>query len=291
MKRILSLALAAALLLAGCAGGANPNRGKEGEPVKASYILAEAVYPEFPKRPVMPLEGPEGAWEAYQEQYDRYTDALMALRGNDPDLSQEEAGALNSFAAKSLPLAIAGREGENIIYSPLSLWSALAMLAQCSDGNSRRQVLDAMDAEGVEALQDQVEHIWRTLYTDDGQSALILANSVWLNSGLEGTYVRETLDILAQKYFAGTYAVPMGTADADKAVTDWVNAQTNGLIGSGQPVVQTMPETLALLASSLYYKAAWTEKFSPEGTEEDIFTDAAGQETRVDFMHKTEDAN
>lgn len=287
MRRMLSLALAAALLLAGCAGGAGEPGRKE--PEKMSYTLAEPVYPEFPKQPQMPAEGPVGGWEAYQEAYDKYMDALTALRGENSNVSEGEHAALTAFAARSTPLALAGREGENAIYSPLSLWSALAMLARCAGGDSRQQVLDALGADSVEQLQEQVSHIWQTLYTDDGLSALILANSVWLNSALEGAYVRDTLDALAQKYYAGAYAVPMGEPEADRAVTDWVSKQTNGLIGGDQPAVRTEAETLALLVSSLYYKAAWVSEFNAGQTETDTFTDAAGNETQVDFMHKTKD--
>lgn len=293
MKRVLSLALAAALLLAGCAAGTQDpaGAGEPGrkEPEKMSYTLAEPIYPEFPKQPQMPAEGPVGGWEAYQEAYDKYMDALTALRGENSNVTEAEHAALTAFAAKSLPLAIAGHEGENAIYSPLSLWSALAMLAQCAEGESRQQVLDALGADSVEQLREQVSHIWQTLYTDDGLSALILANSIWLNSGMEGVYVQETLDTLAEAYYAGAYAVPMGESAADQAVTDWVKKQTNGLIGGNQPVVRTNVDTLALLVSSLYYKAAWLSEFLPDQTEKDTFTDAAGNETRVDFMHKTKD--
>ncbi len=287
MKRVLSLALAAALLLVGCAGGAGEPDRKE--PEKMSYTLAEPVYPEFPKQPVMPQEGPEGGWEAYMEAYDKYQDALAALRGETPELTEAHWKALNAFAARSTPLVLPKGTGENAVYSPLSLWSALSMLAQCAEGESRRQVLDAIGSDSVDLLQEQVSQIWRALYTDDGQSALILANSIWLNSGMEGAYVRETLDTLAEAYYAGAYAVPMGESAADRAVTDWVSKQTNGLIGGDQPVVQTQADILALLASSLYYKAGWRDKFQPEGTKEDVFTDAAGNETKVDFMHKTVD--
>ena len=293
MRRTLSLALAAALLLAGCAAGAQDPAAAGGpgrkEPEKMSYTLAEPVYPEFPKQPQMPAEGPIGGWEAYQEAYDKYMDALTALRGEDSNVSEAEHAALTDFAARSTPLAVTGREGENAVYSPLSLWSALAMLAQCAEGESRRQVLDAIGADSVEQLREQVSHIWQALYTDDGLSALILANSVWLNSGMEGAYVQDTLDALAEKYFAGAYAVPMGESAADRAVTDWVKKQTNGLIGGDQPVVRTEADILALLVSSLYYKAAWVSEFNAGQTEPDAFTDAAGNETRVDFMHKTVD--
>ncbi len=292
MKRILPFTLSAILLLSGCGGTGPLQTASNGGPAAPGLVnlsaLSEPVYPKFPQQPVAPLEGPEGAWEAYQEAYDKYIDALVAIRGENAGLTEAERDAVNTFAARSTPLALAGHEGENAVYSPLSLWSALAMLAQCADGDSRRQVLDAVGEESVDALQDQVEHIWRSLYTDDGQSALILANSIWLNGNLQGTYVQGTLDILAEKYYSGAYSVPMGTDAADSAVTEWVSKQTNGLIGSGAPVVKTNPDTLALLASSLYYRAGWEREFSPALTEKNIFTNAAGRESRVDFMHRTQ---
>lgn len=301
MQRILFFAFAAVLVITGCAGpgGAAPGRETERDETQnapgyvdlARMALSEPVYPEFPQRPVMPEEGPIGAWDAYEEAYNKYMDALMALRGEDGHVTEAEHAALTAFAARSVPLVLAGQEGKNAIYSPLSLWSALAMLVQCANGDSRQQVLNAVGADSVDALQDQAEHLWRTLYTDDGQSALILANSVWLNSKRSETYNQNTLDTLAQKHYAGTYCVPMGTDIADSAVSNWVDRQTNGLIGGDQPVVQTDVDTLALLVSSLYYKAAWQDEFNVDRTEEDIFTNAAGDETRVDFMHKTEDAH
>ena len=190
------------------------------------------------------------------------------------------------FRSMSTPLALAGKEGKNAVYSPLSLWSALVLLAQCAQGESRTQVLDALGAGSAETLRAQLSQVWRSLYTDDGVSSLLLSNSIWLNSAREGRYVQETLDLLAQDCFSSVFAVPMGSQEADQAVSDWISRETCGLISG--PVTQTSPETLAILVSSLYYRAGWSDEFQPEQTEEDAFTDAAGQEGWVDFMHQTQ---
>ena len=50
-------------------------------------------------------------------------------------------------------------------------------------------------------------------------------------------------------------------------------------------MVETKPETLALLASSLYYKAAWMEPFEASQTQTGDFTTAAGDTVSADFMH------
>lgn len=293
MTRILALILSAALVLPQAACSATHPTVSEGDGAQSApgYVnpsrmaLTEPVYPDFP---AYPQEPEDGNWENYYQQYNAYCEALRELRGD--GLSREAREGLNAFSGRSVPLALAGHEGENAVYSPLSLWSALAMLAQCAAGDSRQQVLDALGADSTEELQEQVSAVWRGLYTDDGSSSLLLANSIWLNSGMESSYVQDTLNTLAQQYYAGAYNVPMGTDMADQAVTSWIDRQTNGLIGGGEPVVQTDSLTLALLVSSLYYRAGWSDKFAPEQTWEDVFTSAGGEESTADFMHRTEQA-
>jgi len=286
MRRLLPLLLTC-ILLASCAAPApgGSSGGAQSSPghMSLSWLaLKEPVYPDFPTYPDAPLGN---NWDTYFEQQNDYYNCLSELRGD--GIPSETVGMLTNFAGQSTALLLGETGGENAVYSPLSLWSALAMLAQCADGTSRQQVLDALGTGDVEALQDLVPQIWKGLYTDDGASSLLLANSIWLNNELKGSYVQETLDTLADTYYAGSYSVPMGHPVADQAITDWISEQTRGLIGSGDPVVETKAETLAMLVSSLYYRAAWTDEFNAGLTEEDTFTAADGTEADVDFMHKT----
>ncbi len=55
---------------------------------------------------------------------------------------------LGSFLSSTIPQFLAGQTEENRVYSPLSLYMALAMLAELTDGNSRQQVLDLLDVPG-----------------------------------------------------------------------------------------------------------------------------------------------
>lgn len=286
MKSILYMILSGALVLTGCSpvpGGASA-QGSVPAPEPVVRALSQPVYPEFPTLPQFQDNG-----EDYWKQTEQYYETVEQIRGSKlvPELLQ----SLNEFAGASTALALDGQKGKNAIYSPVSLWAALAMAAQCAEGDSRTQVLNALGAESVEDLQEQVSQVWRRLYTENGTSSLLLANSIWLDSGKPGSYVQETLDTLAEQYFAGTYCVPMGTAEADKAVTQWISQQTNGLIGSGEPVVETDALTLALLVSTLYYRAGWKDAFQPEQTWQDDFTNGQGQTTQTAFMHRTASGN
>lgn len=253
----------------------------------SAYALAQVAYPAFPAYPEQPEDG--GDWDAYFAAESDYYRAVNDLRADcDPERVRNNR-LIMAFAAGSTPLALRGHEGENAIYSPLSLWSALVLAAQCAQGESRAQLLSALhygDAEGLAAL---LREVWTMLYTDDGRDALTLANSVWLNDAAQGHYVQETLDVLADELFSSVYSVPMGTAEADQAITDWTAEQTHGLIGSDTRVVETKAITLAVLASSLYYRAGWRDEFYEANTWEDTFTSAGGQESRVDFMHANRD--
>lgn len=291
MKRTVSILLASALLLSLASCGpkgesSDPQGSQSSSQSQAQAVfttLKEPTYPTFPQFPKNPKENPSIDWQAYYNAYDEYYSAVMELRSG--GIPEGTRFAVSDFAAKSTPLALAGQEGKNAAFSPVSLWAALAMLAPCAQGDSQSQLLSALGVAGQRELTDQVSRLWKGLYTNDGVSSLILSNSVWLNDSQQGEYVQATLDTLGRDYFAGVYTTPMGAAGADQAITDWVAKETNGLIGGNGPVVDTMPDTLLLLASSLYYKAAWVVPFDAEKTQEGDFTTASGETASADFMH------
>lgn len=291
MKRTVSILLASALLLSLASCGpkgesSDPQGSQSSSQSEAQAVfttLKEPTYPTFPQFPQAPEDGPDADWQTYYNAYDEYYSAVMELRGG--GIPEGTRFAVSDFAAKGTPLALAGQEGKNAAFSPVSLWAALAMLAPCAQGDSQSQLLSALGVAGQRELTDQVGRLWKGLYTNDGVSSLILSNSLWLNDAQQGGYVQATLDTLGRDYFAGVYTTPMGTAGADQAITDWVAKETNGLIGGNGPVVDTMPDTLLLLASSLYYKAAWVVPFDASQTQAGDFTTASSETASADFMH------
>lgn len=277
--------VAVALLITGI-----PGMGNGGGPLAGSaYAIALPSYPDLPQYPAEPAFDTEAAWERYQEEYDAYWNAWRDYRDEVPALhdTPELEEALAAFTGKSTALALAGED--NRIYSPVSLWFALAMLAETTGGETRQQVLDALGASDLEQLRDWADILWHTLYQDDGTATTLLGNSIWLNENV--TFHQEVLENLAEHYYASSYQVPMGTNEADQALADWVAEQTKGLIGADGKVLETTTDTLNVLASTLYYQAGWSDEFNDRLTEEDIFTTVDGTETRIDFMHRTQDGN
>ena len=279
----IAAALAVVLLVTGV-----PGLGGGGMSASAAYALAEPTYPDLPHMPTEPLNGGDAAWERFNEDYDAYWQAWKDFQDEVPRLYEQEdlLSALADFSAESTTLALAG-EG-NGVYSPISLWFALAMLAETTDGDSRQEILDALGAEDVEQLRSWADSLWHDLYTDDGTASVLLGTSMWLNQGVD--FNQGTLDALAEHYYAASYQAPMGTDAADQALTDWTAEQTRGLIGSDGKVLETTPDTLMVLASTLYVMGRWNTEFQPEDNTDDVFTAADGTEQEAEFMHRIENA-
>ena len=238
--------VAVALLITGI-----PGRQGGGPLAGSAYAIALPTYPDLPQYPAEPTGNSEAAWERYQEEYDAYWNAWRDFQDEAPALydTPELEIALAAFSQVSTTLALSG-EG-NRVYSPVSLWFALAMLAETTGGDTRQQVLDVLGAEDLDQLRDWADILWHALYLDDGVAATLLGNSIWLNEDV--TFHQDVLENLAEHYYAGSYQVTMGTDEADQALADWVAEQTRGLIGSEGKVLETSTDTLNVLASTLYY--------------------------------------
>ena len=290
MKALVPAGVAAVVAVALLITGIPGTGGSNGGPLAGSaYAIALPTYPDLPQYPAEPSFDTEAAWERYQEEYDIYWNAWRDYRDEVPALykTPELEEALAAFTGESTALALVGED--NRIYSPVSLWFALAMLAETTGGETRQQVLDALGASDLEQLRDWADILWHTLYQDDGTATTLLGNSIWLNESV--TFHQDVLENLAEHYYASSYQVPMGTDEADQALADWVAEQTKGLIGSDGKVLETTTDTLNVLASTLYFQAGWSDEFNDRLTEEDIFTSADGTETRIDFMHTTRDGS
>ena len=288
MKRMRAIlcGVLAALMLAGC-GGAEEEVCQSERPAPAvdltQYAVAEAAYPVLPQEPRYEdyINGSgEGAWDAYFAAQETCLEELQKLgKGERPD-----DGAVRRFASRTAERIFTG--GENTVYSPVSLYAALGMLTELTDGQTRQQVMELLDANDGEGLRQQIRKLWMSVY-QDGDAVCRLANAAFLR---ENADVKQTaVDTLAQWYYASSYRLPMGTAEADEAIASWLNQQTGGLLSEAAGEIRTEPENLLRLYNTIYYKAGWREPFESSQTETDTFTAADGGKQQADFLHKRDE--
>jgi serine protease inhibitor len=185
---------------------------------------------------------------------------------------------VTDFTAETVAQLFSERD-ENTVYSPVNLYLALAMLSEATAGDTRKEVIDLM---GIDDPRTAANALWKMLYTD-GRGKTLAANSVWMG---ETWAVKQSLaDTLAEHYYADTFTVPMGTAEADKAMQSWLNEHTGGLLEEAAGGIQSDPNTVLALMSTLYFEHMWSDRFEEHATSPDVFTYADGAAAEIDFMH------
>lgn len=238
-----------------------------GEDLLERYRIGTPRYPEMVQYP----QAPNASYEERQ-----------AWRACINDLNSDykaESINLNHFLEQSIPVFLSGQDGENMIYSPLNVYMALAMLAETTDGNSRAQILELLDVAGVNQLRREASAIWKANYLNDGVNACLLANSLWLRD--DWAFQQETVSILSQKYYASVFRGEMGSDDYNVALRDWMNEQTGGLLKDQIDDIEMDPSTVLALVSTVWFEAAWETKFYNAG---DRVFHSSTQDVEVPFI-------
>ena len=244
-------------------------------PLLANQVAA-AEYPKMAQKP---------NFDDYQSNNDAYNKAYEAwLKGQRQQYDQPEgyADSLTDFFFSSMAQFLQGNG--NPTYSPLNVYMAMAMLAETTGGNSRQQILDLFGVDSIEALREQASHVWNAHYSDDGETTLLLANSLWLDDAY--SFKQQTAQLLADRYFASSFRGDLGTEELNEQLQAWLNENTGGLLKDQAKNVELDPQTIFALASTVYFTAGWDAKFSESNTKDAVFHAPNGDIT-TPFMNKT----
>ncbi len=282
-KRKIWFSVASAAACLGIAGGIFAMSRGSGISVSASAeTLAKAVYPEaLPYPDEGQYIGGDGSFDGYA--FDRVYEPWREQK-NARQEAANRLGGLTEFYQSTIPVFLSDSGSENRVYSPVSLYSALAMLAETTGGESREQILDLLNADNIEALREQAKDLWAANYRNDGATTAILANSVWLNQEVE--FVRETVDRLAGDYYASSYRGDPLSEEMNRLLRDWLNEQTGGLLQEAADHTALSPETVMALYSTVYFRAKWDQVFQSANNDEKAFH-AVGGDVTAEFMNAT----
>lgn len=247
----------------------------------AGPVLAVPVYPQmapYPsKDPYITKGGGSADYERYSAALDAWEDDLNAMRNCFP----ESAEKLYPFFQESTREFLSDSGEKNRVYAPLNTYFALGMLAEITEGNSRSQILELLNADSVEELRSQAEDIWRSNYRDDSIVSNILGSSLWLNQNVR--FNQSTLNTLAEHYFASTYRGEMGSSEFNDCFHDWLNQQTGGMLRKQAGSLKLESSTILALATTSFFKAQWDDEFLKGNTKEKVFHSPSGEIT-CDFM-------
>ncbi|MBE5862555.1 MAG: serpin family protein [Lachnospiraceae bacterium] len=184
--------------------------------------------------------------------------------------------------------AIAGslltQSEENCVCSPLNVYLALSLLAETTDGNSRKQILDFLGVADIETLRENIDALWSSNYADTPTFKSILGNSLWLRN--DTTYDENTLKRLGETYHAFSFVGDMGSEEMNQGLRAWTNRATGGLLEQYVKEMEMSPLTVMEMVSTIYFKARWSDPFQEAATKKGTFHGTHGDQ-EADMMHKT----
>ena len=285
MKKLLALLLATVCVfsLAACAAVPDSPAAEvhTGEPTTTQLAApSETVMAQYPNEADYISSTGSFNSEKYDKDWNAWYEAYQAKTAELTD-----PAALAHWFTTSVPALMQDAGKENRVCSPLNLYMALSMLAAVTDGETRQQILDALGAESLDALQKQTAQLWTENSWDDGLVTSTLANSIWLRNGY--SYNEETLQTLGEDYYASAFSGEMGSDAYNNMLRDWINEHTGNLLTEQANSLKLDPNTVIALVSAIYYRAPWSDSFYDGATTQDVFH-APDDDVTAEFMHSSE---
>ena len=205
------------------------------------------------------------------------------------EYSEEDGSQDSLLYTKTLLPAVLNDTQKNAAFSPLSLYFALASVAELSYGDTRDQILKLLDAPSMEALRTTAQAVWLNLYTDEknyyGETQrCFLSSSLWLNNAGEITLDPPTAELLKKNFFTSLYAGNAADPAYQKMYSEWLNEKTGGLLKEQLKDAALSPDSVFSLVNTLFLQESWMTPFKEAENTEEPFYGANGSSLAT-FMH------
>ncbi|HMP79122.1 MAG TPA: serpin family protein, partial [Pirellulaceae bacterium] len=179
---------------------------------------------------------------------------------------------------------------ENTFYSPASIATALGMVTTGASGETRQQLVDALQISDDEiGFHRAMTELIQLLNTRDRGLQLRMVNRLWGQHDL--VFSGDFLEGLLNQYYA-----PMGKADfksdpegVRQNINAWVAQQTADRIRNLFPSGTIDEDTRLVLANAIYFKADWKTPFNKNATKPAEFLCGNGESIKTDMMNRRGD--
>ena len=253
------------------------------ETTTLSYEIAAAEYQPSASKPRFDSSAENIDAAAWEKAFDAWYQA-DALRRN---TAIPDRDAFDAFIRSSAESLLTAEDGQNKLYSPFSLWTALHLLSTVTANETRTQIARGLGLDSQDALDGQAKALWTSQYWNDGESSCVPGASLWLD---------ESVELLApamEKMTALDHASVFQGGIADEGMTEalqaWLNRQTADLLSGPVSEIRLDPSLRAALFTTLYFRANWTDEFYEAMNEQRVFHAPSGGVEREFMKQKSTD--
>ena len=192
--------------------------------------------------------------------------------------------AAMKFYTELFKSVVAGEEkDENVLVSPLSVYTALSMTANGARGETLSQMEDVFGLD-IATLNESMAAYIEGLPSSD-KYKMSMANSIWFREK-ELTVSPDFLQTNADYYGAAVFGAPFDRSTVD-AINKWEKEKTDGMI---EDIVDEIPASVVMyLINALAFDAEWETIYDENDVSEGVFTTADGEEQTGEFMTGEED--
>jgi serine protease inhibitor len=188
---------------------------------------------------------------------------------------------INRFSAELLK-ASAANEG-NVMISPASVYLALAMTLNGTDGETKAAMLKVLAGEGLTVdMINKASRDWIALLTKTGsKTTLAIANSIWFDDNF--TPYKPFLQSNADFFAADARKLDFQDKDTPQIINSWVKDATRGTIDK---IVESIDQDVVMyLINAIYFKSDWQTPFEKNNTRDRTFTTPNGT-VKTAFLHR-----
>lgn len=172
---------------------------------------------------------------------------------------------------------------ENVLISPTSVLTALAMTANGAENNTLSQMEEVFGVER-ELLRDYLKTYLHNLPVKE-KYKLHMANSIWIKEDKDFVVNEDFIKLNKKCLDAEVYEKEFNQKTL-KEINKWVDKNTDGMI---KEVLDQIPEEAVMyLINALAFEAEWNEIYKTTQIHDGKFTLANGMSQDVEFMYSEE---
>ena len=206
------------------------------------------------------------------------------------------------FCGESFSGVVSQNKDKNVLYSPINVYLILGMLANCSEGETQDEILDAIKAEdryntcGNISEEERrtgrvktLEQICTKLLKQKkgSKETRMISNSIWLRDNIP--FDRQKIQSLQDKFNMEAFKGNMD-GEMTQALHEWLNQATGGKLSEDVRNTGFSPEALCAIYSTLLFEDKWKDSFETDMTEPGDFYESSGDTKTVDFMNDSRKA-
>ncbi|CAO2152371.1 unnamed protein product [Urochloa humidicola] len=183
---------------------------------------------------------------------------------------------------------VATDEDSNLVFSPLSIHVALALMSVAARGATLAEIVGFAGAPSRDELAAFVRAavLDRVLAdrSDIGGPSIAFACGAWTDRSLPAD--PKFVDAIVNTYKGGTWTVDFRNKpfESRRQINAWVAQKTKNLITQVLDPNDPNRDTVRVIANAIYFKAEWRNPFKEEHTDDSEFRRLDGSTVEVPFL-------